>query len=272
MILDEATSSIDVRSELMVQAALDKVSKDRTTITIAHRLSTIKKADNILVLRKGQVVQQGTHESLMAKEGGPYWTLATAQQLMTGPEEEEEDVPAARSDLSEKKSWDVIETKENASGDTSTMDTAESVPVKAKPMGLIGSFALLLREQKARWPWYLLLFIGTIGGGGRTDLSYPLFFFPLFQATLSATVEIVNTQTATAPLHAYLFAHLLTLFRIWGEELLYMSRFWCLMFAMLAIMVGLSYFAMGWSATTLAIVSVPAFRAAELCFLVATTF
>lgn len=56
LILDEATSAIDVRGERLVQAALDKVSEGRTTITIAHRLSTIKKADKIIVLRKGQLV------------------------------------------------------------------------------------------------------------------------------------------------------------------------------------------------------------------------
>lgn len=56
LILDEATSAIDVRGERLVQSALDKVSEGRTTITIAHRLSTIKKADKIIVLRKGQLV------------------------------------------------------------------------------------------------------------------------------------------------------------------------------------------------------------------------
>jgi len=75
LILDEATSAIDVRGERIVQAALDRVSKGRTTITIAHRLSTIIKADNIVVLTKGQVVQQGTHEQLMSDENGPYWAL-----------------------------------------------------------------------------------------------------------------------------------------------------------------------------------------------------
>jgi ATP-binding cassette subfamily B (MDR/TAP) protein 1 len=58
LILDEATSAIDVRGERLVQAALDKVSEGRTTITIAHRLSTIKKADKIIVLRKGKLVSE----------------------------------------------------------------------------------------------------------------------------------------------------------------------------------------------------------------------
>jgi ABC-type multidrug transport system ATPase subunit len=84
LILDEATSAIDINSERIVQAALDRVSKNRTTITIAHRLSTIRKANNIVVLKKGRVVQQRTHEQLMADTEGAYWGLANAQQLTLG--------------------------------------------------------------------------------------------------------------------------------------------------------------------------------------------
>merc|ERR1712000_688974 len=83
LILDEATSAIDVRGERIVQAALDRVAKGRTTITIAHRLSTIKKADRIVVLKKGKVVESGTHESLIAAEG-VYNGLVQAQALSMG--------------------------------------------------------------------------------------------------------------------------------------------------------------------------------------------
>lgn len=163
LILDEATSSIDVRSELMVQAALDRVSKDRTTITIAHRLSTVKKADNIVVLRKGKVVQQGTHEELMAMEGGAYWTLATAQQLMMGQADEYDAV--VLSDGSEKKSLDVSEGLAAVEGPVTS--TSPEAVVGKGTKGLVGSFGLLLREQKGRWGWYTLLLLGALGGGGK---------------------------------------------------------------------------------------------------------
>jgi len=81
LVLDEATSAIDVRGEKLVQAALDRVSEGRTTITIAHRLSTIKKADKIVVMKKGQVVEEGTHDSLLENENGVYFALVNAQQL-----------------------------------------------------------------------------------------------------------------------------------------------------------------------------------------------
>ena len=69
LILDEATSNVDTRTEELVQEAMDNLTKGRTSFVIAHRLSTIKNADLILVMRDGNVVEQGTHESLMARNG-----------------------------------------------------------------------------------------------------------------------------------------------------------------------------------------------------------
>ena len=69
LILDEATSSVDTRTELVIQKAMDKLTKGRTSFVIAHRLSTIKNADVILVLKDGDIVEQGNHKSLLAKKG-----------------------------------------------------------------------------------------------------------------------------------------------------------------------------------------------------------
>ncbi len=69
LILDEATSALDAESERMIQSAIHKVIKDRTTIIIAHRLSTIKNVDRILVIDKGKIIQQGTHNQLVRKKG-----------------------------------------------------------------------------------------------------------------------------------------------------------------------------------------------------------
>ena len=79
LILDEATSSLDSKSEQLVQEALDELMKNRTSLVIAHRLSTIKKANKILVLKGGELVESGTHDELILKDGGLYKDLKTLQ-------------------------------------------------------------------------------------------------------------------------------------------------------------------------------------------------
>ena len=69
IILDEATSSVDTRTELLIQKALDRLSKNRTSFVIAHRLSTIKNADIIIVMQNGDIVETGNHRTLLAKNG-----------------------------------------------------------------------------------------------------------------------------------------------------------------------------------------------------------
>ena len=84
LILDEATSSVDTRTELLVQQAMSALRSDRTSFVIAHRLSTIRDADLILVMEDGQIVEQGTHDQLLAAEGA-YWRLYNAQFTAAAP-------------------------------------------------------------------------------------------------------------------------------------------------------------------------------------------
>ncbi|CAF1641856.1 unnamed protein product, partial [Rotaria sp. Silwood1] len=81
LLLDEATSALDNVNEKIVQEALDRACKSRTTIVIAHRLTTIQNAHHIYVLDNGSVIEQGKHETLMAKEGGKYQSMVKCQQM-----------------------------------------------------------------------------------------------------------------------------------------------------------------------------------------------
>ncbi|TVY47366.1 ABC transporter [Lachnellula occidentalis] len=215
LILDEATSAIDVRGEKIVQAALDKVSQGRTTITIAHRLSTIMKADNIVVLKKGRVVQQGTHDELLADSEGAYWALANAQHLSLGDEGENSEDWVDFEDPSLDNT-----TIDKFSVDIPAVTISEEPEFKKK--GFLGSFGLLFWEQRQHWPWYILMLLGSVGAG------------------------------AAFPLQAFIFAKLISIFSYWGVYLQEQTNWWCLMFTILAIGVGVSHFMLGWASNTIA--------------------
>lgn len=215
VILDEATSAIDVRGEKIVQAALDRVAKNRTTITIAHRLSTIKKADRIVVLKKGRIMESGTHESLLENEAGLYHGLVYAQQLSLG-EPTEADIGDKEEDLET-----VLKREKSAA-----QSVAEEARVKAdaKNRNIFNSFGSLLGEQQSRWPFY----VGVV-----------------FASMCVA---------AATPLQAWLFAKVLVVFTGQSNDDAKMrsdSSFWALMWVVLAIGVGLSYFFQGYIATYL---------------------
>ena len=78
LILDEATSSVDTRTELLIQKAMERLMRNRTSFIIAHRLSTIRDADLILVMKDGDIIEQGNHQELLAKDGF-YATLYNSQ-------------------------------------------------------------------------------------------------------------------------------------------------------------------------------------------------
>jgi ATP-binding cassette subfamily B multidrug efflux pump len=94
LILDEATSSVDTHTEILIQKAMDKLMRGRTSFIIAHRLSTIQNADLILVMRDGNIVEQGTHDELLAK-GGFYAELYNSQFERVEEEEEAPEMPVA---------------------------------------------------------------------------------------------------------------------------------------------------------------------------------
>ncbi len=119
------------------------------------------KADNIVVLKKGKVVQQGTHTELLADHNGAYWALANAQQLSLG-KEEKLDMDWINFDSDEqRKTLDL----ERFSVEPNVEKTYEEPEYERR--GFFGSFGLLLWEQKPHWPWYILMLLASFGAGGK---------------------------------------------------------------------------------------------------------
>lgn len=159
LVLDEATSSIDVRGEKVVQAALNRVSRDRTTILIAHRLSTVRRAENIIVIQEGTNVEQGTHEELMTK-GDVYKNLVNAQRLEPLEdfiEKEVEDIL-----ISHKEDIRPHEYSSDASGGE---EKEPQVMGKSRTRGLIRSLGVVLYEHRTHWIIYVLTVASAIGAG-----------------------------------------------------------------------------------------------------------
>ncbi|KAF2668515.1 leptomycin B resistance protein pmd1 [Microthyrium microscopicum] len=210
LILDEATSAIDVRAELIVQKALDRVSENRTTISIAHRLSTIKRADKIVVCRAGTVIEQGTHSQLVEDQDGVYSGLVRAQKLEMGDDEFEKGDQADDQEQLLKVQSEPAKEKE---------ETPISIEETGwKERGVIRSFGLLILEQRHRWFLYTVMLIACALNG------------------------------AAYPIQAWLFGHLVQVFTLTGSELVTRGNFWSLMFFVLALVVLFAYFFMGWAA------------------------
>jgi ABC-type multidrug transport system fused ATPase/permease subunit len=222
LILDEATSAIDVRTERIVQQALDRVSKNRTTIVIAHRLSTIRRADNIIVLRQGQLVEQGTHDELLKIEAGVYYGLVHAQDIATEAEQD------ADADALEKvKSADTMTVEEHKQNSQISEGAADS---EYKQQGLLGSFGRLLYEQRSHWILYTIAILGMLASG------------------------------AVYPLQAYIFASVINVFTFPMNELVSRGNFWAGMFGVLAASTFLSYFFMGSACLIIAVMVTKQYR------------
>ncbi|TKW53458.1 Leptomycin B resistance protein pmd1 [Colletotrichum tanaceti] len=203
LLLDEATSALDTKSEGVVQAALEVAAEGRTTITIAHRLSTIKDAHNIVVMSNGRIVEQGTHNELLAKHGA-YYNLVTAQNIARvnelDPEEEEaidaedDEIIRQKSRVSEK--GYVADPEDDMAAKmqrTATSKSLSSIALQNRTTeegeakyGLWTLIKLIASFNKKEWKLMLIgLFFSIICGGGNPTqavffakqimtLSYPI--------------------------------------------------------------------------------------------------
>ncbi|KAG9378441.1 lipid A export ATP-binding/permease protein msbA [Pyrenophora tritici-repentis] len=228
LLLDEATSALDPYAEGIVQQALDRAAAGRTTIVIAHKLATIRRADNIVVMSKGKILEQGTHDSLIAANGA-YSRLVAIQQLTVADEPTPEGSIAGKSSLDEKEGDGLQPSKSLARYATADQADADTQPEQGKysddnykQLGLFTVvWRLVIENPDLKWA-YLALVSGCVVSAG------------LF------------------PGQAVLMAHMIDVFTLPKDEMLDKGDFFAAMFVALAGACLFAYYVMGWGTNTLA--------------------
>lgn len=218
LVLDEATSAIDVHGEKIVQRALTRVSRNRTTIVIAHRLSTIRDADHIIVMREGKNIEEGTHGELLAIEDGIYRGLVNAQTL----EALDADIDLEDATVMEK---NVTSEAEGTAALVGNEQKEESGAETGKKTGIMRSLGRVLYEQLTHWLAYTFILVATMGAGSAFALQ------------------------------SWLSANLVEVFRYTGQKLMDSANFWALMFLILALAMFVCYSVLGYTTTNLSVVS-----------------
>ncbi|RBR13147.1 uncharacterized protein FIESC28_08333 [Fusarium coffeatum] len=225
LLLDEATSALDPHAESVVQRALDKASEGRTTIVIAHKLATIRKADNIVVMSKGAIIEQGSHESLIAQDGD-YAKLVKIQNLAVDNDsthtaaEEDEAVPDTEKE-------DFAMTKTVTQYETHVQERLEAGKEHGnydnhKQLGILHVIYRLIRESpEVAWSYFFVL-AGCLGA------------------------------VAAFPGQAILLAHVVDVFTLTGDEMRDRGDFYASMFIVLAAGLLVSYFVLGYATNTIA--------------------
>ncbi|RSL58355.1 hypothetical protein CEP53_006164 [Fusarium sp. AF-6] len=221
LLLDEATSALDPHAETIVQQALDSASKNRTTIVIAHKLATIRNADNIVVMSKGKIVEQGRHSELVALDN-VYAKLVMAQDLAPSGNVQESD---QSSDGEMTKGNDVEPVQSLAK--LKTVEAQHLASLKDREdhelynkTGLIHSIARLIIATPNLWSWYLLILVTCTAGA------------------------------AVFPGQAVLLGKVMTVFT--SPNMVSRGNFFSLMLFVLAIGSLFVYFILGWATNVIA--------------------
>ncbi|RTE72743.1 hypothetical protein BHE90_012835 [Fusarium euwallaceae] len=221
LLLDEATSALDPHAETIVQQALDSASKNRTTIVIAHKLATIRNADNIVVMSKGKIVEQGHHNELVALNN-VYAKLVMAQDLSPSGNGQESD---QSSDGETTKGNDVEPVQSLAK--LKTVEAQHLASLKDREdhelynkTGLIHSIGRLIVATPNLWSWYLLILVTCTAGA------------------------------AVFPGQAVLLGKVMTVFT--SPNMVSRGNFFSLMLFVLAIGSLFVYFILGWATNVIA--------------------
>ncbi|CAG7979770.1 unnamed protein product [Penicillium salamii] len=222
LLLDEATSALDPHAEEVVQQALHNVSQGRTTITIAHKLATIRDADNIVVMEKGRILEQGTHRSLLELNGA-YGRLVRAQDL-TVSDQQTEGIEGVDEEIIHDKNLEA--TRQSSLHSSKTKNHTNQVELDDfdnwKSVGLLHTiWRLVLSSPELKWT-YLTLVLGCLAAA------------------------------ASFPGQAILMSKFIDVFNYTGQEMVKKGNFFALMFLVLGLGSLVVYFLVGWSSNTVA--------------------
>jgi ATP-binding cassette, subfamily B (MDR/TAP), member 1 len=206
LLLDEATSALDSQAEGIVQNALDKAAMNRTTIVIAHRLSTIRNADNIVVMAKGKVIEQGTHAQLLTLDAA-YKKFVVAQALATKTVrqnaglEEKDGIESPEKSVDDRDDYvpNLNRLKSGRSVASQELDRQDSNKEKQRNYSLWQCIGRVFYLQKDMWPFLSVAWIACVVGG------------------------------AVYPAQAIVFAYLVDTFSLSGQALQNRANFWSLM-------------------------------------------
>ncbi|RHZ85023.1 hypothetical protein Glove_73g31 [Diversispora epigaea] len=222
LLLDEATSALDTQSEGIVQDALDKASKNRTTIVIAHRLSTIRNATKIIVMNQGTIMEIGNHEELMEKKSA-YYNLVEAQRIQSI--KENPDLLNSSISLGDKEDKDILLIKnkqdiileDNHLGRVITNLSASSTILSERKEDLEAG----IKHDYEYTTWEILKKVGKMN---RPEI--PMIIIGLLAAIVCGSVY---------PVFAIIFSHILQSFAKPPDQLKHDAIFWSLMFLVIAV-------------------------------------
>lgn len=240
LLLDEATSALDPHAEGIVQKALDNVSRHRTTIVIAHKLATIRDADNIVVMATGRIIEQGTHDGLLAK-GGAYSRLVRAQDITTkaGIESPED------SEVSEKNEEEALSaTKSLTRYPTADQKRAEHLGDRDnydnhKHLGLMTTiWGLLRRTPELKWLYLIIVVACVVACESITKVP--------FRTEPGSIVPAKPVLATIFPAQAIILAEVLDVFQLEPVAMQTRGNFFALMLFMLGIASLVVYATMGW--------------------------
>ncbi|CAK7202975.1 hypothetical protein SEUCBS139899_005702 [Sporothrix eucalyptigena] len=227
LLLDEATSALDPSAERIVQKALSNVATKRTTLVIAHRLSTIRDADNIVVLAKGRVVEQGTHDELMAR-GQAYYRLVLSQDLKQSVAVGGSHQKRIDDYMEEQAVAKALHSHAVVSAEAITTLDKKNEPEKGQTImgtstpnyNLLKCLAIIIKEQKSLHVPFAVLGMAAITVGG----VYPAF--------------------------AILFSHVVDVFALPADSMVSRGDFYALMFFVMALGNLVAYSILGWMSST----------------------